>query len=164
MQFQLLYLDPADNHREALGVRCCCRDVSRIFSAQRHHILRVSLWSAGYSTLADPPRAGYGRHYDRLLACAGFDGVEVHGAHGYLIEEFLKSETNQRTDEYGGSIENRCRFAIEVMEAVVAAVGKGAHTRRVSRSLACIHQINCLIGESAGCRILYRPAQHVVRQ
>jgi len=63
--------------------------------------------------------------------------VEVHGAHGYLIEEFLKSETNQRTDEYGGSIENRCRFAIEVMEAVVAAVGKGAHSRMLS-GLACI--------------------------
>ncbi len=44
----------------------------------------------------------------------------------YLIEEFLKSETNKRTDEYGGSIENRCRFALEVMEAVVGAVGKGA--------------------------------------
>ena len=52
--------------------------------------------------------------------------TDALSAFRYLIEEFLKSETNKRTDEYGGSIENRCRFALEVMEAVVAAVGKGA--------------------------------------
>ena len=85
--------------------------------------------------------------------------MEVHGAHGYLIEEFLKSETNQRTDEYGGSIENRCRFAIEVMEAVVAAVGKGAHIRRTIRSLACRLVINCLIGWRIACCILHGRTQ-----
>jgi N-ethylmaleimide reductase len=42
---------------------------------------------------------------------AGFDGVEVHGANGYLIDQFLKDSINQRTDAYGGSIENRCRWA-----------------------------------------------------
>jgi N-ethylmaleimide reductase len=52
---------------------------------------------------------------------AGFDGVEIHGANGYLIEQFLQSRTNQRTDRYGGSIANRARFALEVAEAVVGA-------------------------------------------
>ncbi|KAF5809080.1 putative 12-oxophytodienoate reductase [Helianthus annuus] len=54
---------------------------------------------------------------------AGFDGVEIHGAHGYLIDQFLKDEINDRTDEYGGSLENRCRFALEVVHAVVKEIG-----------------------------------------
>jgi N-ethylmaleimide reductase len=54
---------------------------------------------------------------------AGFDGVEIHGAHGYLIEQFLQSHTNLRTDQYGGSIENRTRFLMEVTKAVVEVWG-----------------------------------------
>lgn len=54
---------------------------------------------------------------------AGFDGVEINGAHGYLIEQFLKDQVNDRTDEYGGSLENRCRFALEVVVAVVNEIG-----------------------------------------
>ncbi|KAG8082105.1 hypothetical protein GUJ93_ZPchr0014g47146 [Zizania palustris] len=54
---------------------------------------------------------------------AGFDGVEIHGAHGYLIDQFLKDQINDRTDEYGGSLENRCRFALEVVQAVVDEIG-----------------------------------------
>ncbi|KAJ4828179.1 12-oxophytodienoate reductase 2 [Turnera subulata] len=54
---------------------------------------------------------------------AGFDGVEIHGAHGYLIDQFLKDNINDRTDQYGGSLENRCRFALEVVEAVVKEIG-----------------------------------------
>ncbi|OEL16692.1 12-oxophytodienoate reductase 1 [Dichanthelium oligosanthes] len=54
---------------------------------------------------------------------AGFDGVEIHGAHGYLLEQFMKDGTNDRDDEYGGSLENRCRFAVEVIDAVVGEVG-----------------------------------------
>lgn len=54
---------------------------------------------------------------------AGFDGVEVHAANGYLLEQFLQSRTNQRTDDYGGSIENRCRLVMEVTEAVAAVFG-----------------------------------------
>jgi N-ethylmaleimide reductase len=49
---------------------------------------------------------------------AGFDGVEIHGANGYLIDQFLQTGTNHRTDRYGGSVENRTRFALEVVEAV----------------------------------------------
>ncbi|KAF8703211.1 hypothetical protein HU200_032000 [Digitaria exilis] len=54
---------------------------------------------------------------------AGFDGVEIHGAHGYLIDQFLKDQVNDRTDKYGGSLENRCRFALEIVEAVVDEIG-----------------------------------------
>ncbi|MBE9916793.1 NADH:flavin oxidoreductase [Paenibacillus donghaensis] len=53
----------------------------------------------------------------------GFDGVEIHGAHGYLIDQFLWERTNRRTDRYGGDMMKRARFAIEVVEAVRAAVG-----------------------------------------
>ena len=54
---------------------------------------------------------------------AGFDGVEIHGANGYLIDQFIQDVTNTRTDNYGGSIENRARFGLEVAKAVVDAVG-----------------------------------------
>lgn len=54
---------------------------------------------------------------------AGFDGVEVHGANGYLLDQFLQSGTNQRTDRYGGSVENRARLLLEVTEAVVDVWG-----------------------------------------
>ncbi|PIN27066.1 NADH:flavin oxidoreductase/12-oxophytodienoate reductase [Handroanthus impetiginosus] len=63
---------------------------------------------------------------------AGFDGVEIHGANGYLIEQFLKDQVNDRTDEFGGSLENRCRFALEVVEAVTQEIG----SRRVGIRLS----------------------------
>jgi 2,4-dienoyl-CoA reductase-like NADH-dependent reductase (Old Yellow Enzyme family) len=59
----------------------------------------------------------------RHAAAGGFQGIEIHGAHGYLIHEFLSPRSNQRTDEYGGSLDNRMRFAAEVLAAVRAAVG-----------------------------------------
>ena len=55
---------------------------------------------------------------------AGFDGIELHGANGYLMEQFLSPVSNQRNDVYGGSIENRCRFVLEVVEASARAIGK----------------------------------------
>jgi N-ethylmaleimide reductase len=63
---------------------------------------------------------------------AGFDGVEIHGANGYLIEQFLLDGTNQRTDAYGGSIENRARFLLDVTQAVVQTVGAAAVGVRLS--------------------------------
>lgn len=54
---------------------------------------------------------------------AGFDGVEIHGAHGYLVEQFLKDGANDRSDDYGGTLENRCRFALEVVAAVAKEIG-----------------------------------------
>ena len=55
---------------------------------------------------------------------AGFDGVEIHGANGYLIDQFINTSCNKRSDEYGGSIENRARFCLQVVSAVVAAIGQ----------------------------------------
>lgn len=63
---------------------------------------------------------------------AGFDGVEIHGANGYLIDQFIRDGANQRTDQYGGSIENRARFALEVVDAVVAEIGAGKVGIRLS--------------------------------
>jgi N-ethylmaleimide reductase len=59
----------------------------------------------------------------RLAKSAGFDGVEIHSANGYLLEQFMQSRSNQRTDAYGGSIANRCRLALEVTEAVAGVWG-----------------------------------------
>lgn len=55
----------------------------------------------------------------RNAKLAGFDGIEIHSANGYLLNQFLESKTNQRSDAYGGSIENRCRLLLEVLEAVM---------------------------------------------
>lgn len=63
------------------------------------------------------------RQAARNALTAGFDGVEIHGANGYLIEQFLQSHTNLRTDRYGGSIENRARFLMEITQAVIEVWG-----------------------------------------
>ena len=55
---------------------------------------------------------------------AGFDGIELHAANGYLLEQFIRPNSNQRTDSYGGAIENRARFVLEVADAVIDAIGK----------------------------------------
>jgi N-ethylmaleimide reductase len=59
----------------------------------------------------------------RNALAAGFDGIEVHAASGYLPHQFLDSTINQRTDRYGGSVENRCRFVLEVLDAVIGVAG-----------------------------------------
>ena len=63
---------------------------------------------------------------------AGADGVEIHGANGYLVHQFLADNTNQRTDQYGGSIDNRIRFAVEVATAVAEEIGAGRTGIRIS--------------------------------
>ncbi|MBC3916737.1 alkene reductase [Undibacterium sp. CY18W] len=75
--------------------------------------------------------AAYAQGAKNAIA-AGFDGVEVHGANGYLIDEFLRDSANQRTDSYGGSIENRARFLFEVLTAVNAAIGSDKVGLRLS--------------------------------
>ncbi|SDK17236.1 N-ethylmaleimide reductase [Methylophilus rhizosphaerae] len=62
-------------------------------------------------------------HATRCAIAAGFDGVEVHAANGYLLDQFLRDGTNHRTDQYGGSLENRTRLLLEVVQAVVGTIG-----------------------------------------
>lgn len=65
------------------------------------------------------------RHGAQMAMEAGFDGVEVHAANGYLLDQFLQDSTNQRTDQYGGSLENRARLLMEVVDACVSVWGAG---------------------------------------
>uniref|UniRef100_A0A803P373 NADH:flavin oxidoreductase/NADH oxidase N-terminal domain-containing protein n=1 Tax=Cannabis sativa TaxID=3483 RepID=A0A803P373_CANSA len=65
----------------------------------------------------------------------GFDGIEIHGAHGYLLDQFLKDGINDRTDEYGGSIDNRCKFIMQVVEAVASAIGASRVGVRISPAI-----------------------------
>ncbi|XP_048490985.1 artemisinic aldehyde Delta(11(13)) reductase isoform X2 [Beta vulgaris subsp. vulgaris] len=65
----------------------------------------------------------------------GFDGVEIHGAHGYLIDQFLKEAINDRTDEYGGSLQNRIKFLMQVVQAVVEALGDEKVAVRISPAI-----------------------------
>ena len=99
---------------------------------------------AAYGELVptDAPRALQTHEIPQLIADyvqaaknavqAGFDGVEVHAANGYLIEQFLRDSANDRSDEYGGSIANRARLLIEVMTAIAATIGAGRTALRLS--------------------------------
>ena len=80
-----------------------------------------------YETISD-----YAEAARNAVQKAGFDGVEIHGANGYLCDQFLQDTCNQRTDGWGGSIEKRARFALEVTKAVVAAVGSDRTAIRLS--------------------------------
>lgn len=89
---------------------------------------------------------------------AGFDGVEIHGANGYLLDQFLQDSTNQRTDAYGGSVENRARLMLEVTDAVIAIWGANrvgmhlaprcdAHTMGDSNPLATFTYVAQALGK-----------------
>lgn len=74
----------------------------------------------------------HGEVAENAVNKAGFDGVEMHMAAGYLPDQFLQDTSNKRTDNYGGSIENRCRFPLEVIDAVVQAIGQERTAIRIS--------------------------------
>jgi N-ethylmaleimide reductase len=96
------------------------------------------------------------RRAARVAIDAGFDGIEVHGANGYLVEQFLRDSTNDRTDAWGGPIENRVRFAVEVMRAVCDEIGPG----RVGLRLSPVTPAND-IGQDSDPAALYT---HLVKQ
>ncbi len=75
---------------------------------------------------------GQFRNGARNAKSAGFDGVEIHGANGYLLDQFLRDGSNKRTDEYGGSLQNRVRFPLEVTEGVVSVWGADRVGYRIS--------------------------------
>ena len=79
-----------------------------------------------------PRIVGEYRQAARNAIDAGFEGVEVHSANGYLLEQFLRDSINDRTDEYGGSAENRVRFPLEVMTAIAAEIGAARTGLRIS--------------------------------
>ncbi|MES2943701.1 MAG: alkene reductase, partial [Pseudomonadota bacterium] len=83
--------------------------------------------------------AAYAQGAKNAIA-AGFDGVEVHGANGYLIDQFLRDSPNQRTDAYGGPLENRARLLFEVLTAVSAAIGAD----RVGLRLSPVNSYNSM--------------------
>ncbi|HVE52330.1 MAG TPA: alkene reductase, partial [Ramlibacter sp.] len=96
------------------------------------------------------------RHAARhAVTSAGFDGVEVHGANGYLLDQFLKTGANQRTDDYGGSIANRARLLLEAMRVIVEEVGAD----RVGLRLSPVTPANDIV--DADPQPLF---EHVVRQ
>jgi N-ethylmaleimide reductase len=96
------------------------------------------------------------RHAARCALQAGFDGVEVHAANGYLLEQFLRDSVNDRTDAYGGSIEDRARLLVEVMQAVVDEVGAG----RTGVRLSPVTPAND-IGQDSNAQALF---EHVVER
>jgi N-ethylmaleimide reductase len=91
------------------------------------------------------------RHAARSAIEAGADGVEIHGANGYLVTQFLAPNANIRTDQYGGSIENRARFAIEVASAIADEIGADRTAIRLSPGT-----VLCGIDEGADGPALYR--------
>jgi N-ethylmaleimide reductase len=91
------------------------------------------------------------RHAARCAIEAGADGVEIHGANGYLVQQFLASNANTRADEYGGSIANRARFAIEVAAAMAEEIGADRTAIRLSPGLTLWG-----INEGAETEDLYR--------
>ncbi|PWN52223.1 FMN-linked oxidoreductase [Violaceomyces palustris] len=74
----------------------------------------------------------YARAAKQAVEVAGFDGVEIHGANGYLVDQFLQLKTNKRTDEYGGSLKNRIRFPLEILKAVSREIGEDRVGIRIS--------------------------------
>jgi len=88
----------------------------------------------------------------KLAASAGFAGVEIHAAHGYLLAQFLSSDTNKRTDEYGGSPEARAKVVVEIIKAIRDEVPKGfcvgiklnsADYQSASQLEDCLRQLRC---------------------
>ena len=99
--------------------------------AQIWHVGRIShtsLLPAGEQPVSSTAKIAN----TKTFTPTGFDGIEVHGANGYLVEQFLRDSCNDRTDRYGGGVENRARFLIEVMTAVCEEIGPGRVGLRLS--------------------------------
>lgn len=112
------------------------------------------------------------RHAAASAIAAGADGVEIHGANGYLLHQFLSPNANHRTDSYGGSVENRSRFVVEVAQAVADEIGADRVGIRLSPSMplggidegdteSVRTQYRQLVGELAPLNLAYLHVHHV---
>lgn len=112
------------------------------------------------------------RHAAASAVAAGADGVEIHAANGYLLHQFLAPNANQRTDSYGGSVENRARFVIEVAQAVAEEIGADRTGIRISPAFplggldegdteAVRAQYRYLVGELAKLNLVYLHVHHL---
>lgn len=112
------------------------------------------------------------RHAAASAIAAGADGVEIHGANGYLLHQFLSPNANHRTDSYGGSVENRSRFVVEVAQAVADEIGADRVGIRISPSMplggidegdteSVRTQYRQLVGELAPLNLAYLHVHHV---
>ncbi|WP_237680815.1 oxidoreductase [[Erwinia] mediterraneensis] len=110
-------------------------------------------------------------HATRLAQKAGFDGVELHGSMGYLIPEFLHDEFNLREDRYGGSIENRARFVLEVLEAMIAEwrpgriglkLSPGVSPGRLQPTAQTLPTYQYLVSQVSNLKLAYLQFQHPV--
>ena len=112
------------------------------------------------------------RHAAASAIAAGADGVEIHGANGYLLHQFLSPNANHRTDSYGGSVENRSRFVIEVAQAVAEEIGADRVGIRLSPAMplggideggteSVRAQYRHLVGELASLNLAYLHLHHV---
>ena len=119
-----------------------CSPAGSCPSRRRRSAGRADVHRAGHEGLRHPARARRRMRFPgwwprmrkrrRMRWQAGFDGVEVHAGNGYLIDQFLRSSTNQRTDAYGGSKEKRARLLLEVLDAVAGAIGNDRVGLRLS--------------------------------
>jgi N-ethylmaleimide reductase len=117
-----------DHERAAELSKATSGDVAKVMAKRRFSIPRA-LELHEIPGIIEEFRSGA----ERALR-AGFDGVEIHGANGYLPDQFLQDGTNKRTDEYGGPIENRARFLLEVTQAAISAWGADRVGVRISPS------------------------------
>ena len=99
------------------------------------------------------------RHATRCAREAGFDMVEIHAAHGYLLHQFMSAESNFRTDQYGGSLENRARLCLETVDAVIGE-WDAAHVGIRISPLGIFNGLNDIAGEEMG---LYLAAEFAKR-
>ncbi|MQL99926.1 hypothetical protein Taro_032659 [Colocasia esculenta] len=122
---QIWHVGRVSNHSYQPNGQAPISSTDKQVSPQVQHDDSVSLYSPPRRLRADeiPQIVNDFRLAARNAIEAGFDGVEIHGAHGYILEQFMKDSVNDRTDKYGGSLENRCRFPLQVVEAVVDEVG-----------------------------------------
>ncbi|KAJ3675331.1 hypothetical protein LUZ60_004373 [Juncus effusus] len=121
-----------------------------IFFCQIWHVGRASKYEDGSIEAFSPPKSLSTDEIPQIVddftlsarnaIQAGFDGVEIHCAYGFLIDQFLKDSVNNRTDRYGGSVQNRCRFALEIVDSVSKEIGSdrvGVRLSPFSTSLDC---------------------------